>query len=554
MTRAHSTRTSAWIVLFTFIFTSLATPAAWVPTSWMPSRLQNLTEQLVGGVAYAQSAPKEQLAVIPLARRSGVGNVAPARIEEYLRAMIDAGGVVQLVPQSVVKAGRPRFKRSARATKRSNKATKNLTKADEAVIQARTMLEDNKNVGTAARLFAAAIKRYEKYFVELRDFTNYVDANARAAKAYLKLGRKGTAASYLTRALAVQPTLVTDRGDTEMAALLKVVRGRLEKRSKGSIQIECATPGAEVFVDGVKLGAAPAIAKDLYAGKHFVQVRHKKAEPWGKMFTVRGRRIDVTAKLELMADPAENIHISVPYSKIEPFAKGGGFHTRRVRNYTLMFSRQIQVRYLLYGIVARVPSGLELSVFLFDAKFKKFAGLKPVVFKRNLSNMQMKILEVEGNVRQAIQAFPSALEVTSQPTVYTRADAAPATAAPAIIHTTPRAGTPPATATLTPRAGAGTSGSGAGSTSEGAGKSASKPSSSVVTRSTTPMATQKPARDPYAHLLKKKDDEDKSIVKTWWFWTAVGVVAAGGVATAVLLSNRQPSPSPNFKVDALIVP
>lgn len=529
-------RTQAWVAITTFALTTLVAPFS----------LRPLGVELEAGVAYAQMASKPQLAIIPIARRTGVGSVAPARIEEYLRAMIEAGAVVQLTPQDVVKSGRPRFKRSARATKRSNAATKNLAKADEAVITARTMLQEGKNVGTAVKLFKAAIKRYEKYFVELRDFTNYVDANARAAEGYLKLGKKGTAASFLTRALAVQPTLVTNRGDKEMASLLKLVRGRLEKRRKGSIQVECKTPGAEVFVDGVKLGSAPAVAKDLYAGAHFVQVRHKKAEPWGKMFTVRGRMVEANAKLVMMEDPAHNIHISVPYSKIAPYANVGGFHNRRVRNYSFVYARQIQVRYLLYGVVAPATRGLELHIFLFDAKQKKFAALAPVVFKRNLSNMQMKILEVEGNVRQAIQTFPADKEVTAQPAVYTRTQAASA-APPAIIATTPPTTTtrpptttPPTTTTKpTPTP-----------TTPTPTPTTTKPKSPVV-RTTTPPKTRKPAKDPYAHLLKG-DSEKKSIVKTWWFWTALGVAVAGGVTTAILLNNQQPAAAKNFKVDARI--
>ena len=525
-------RTLAWVALTTFALTTLVVPVS----------LRPLGVDLSSGIAYAQMGTKEQLAIIPIARRNGVGSVAPARIEEYLRAMIEAGAVVQLVPQDVVKSARPRFKRSASATMRSNAATKNLAKADEAVITARTMLQDGKNIGTSVKLFTAAIKRYEKFFVELRDFTNYVDANARAAEAYLKLNKKGTAATFLTRALSIQPTLVTNRGDKDMASLLKLVRGRLEKRRKGSIQVECTTPGAEVFVDGVKLGSAPAVAKDLYSGVHFVQVRHEKAEPWGKVFTVRGQLIKVEAKLEMMEDPAQNIHISVPYSKIAPYADEGNFHNRRVRNYSFVFARQIQVRYLLFGVVAPATRGLALHVFLFDAKQKKFAALAPVTFKRNLSNMQMKILEVEGNVRTAIQSFPLDKEVTAQPAVYTRTQAS--AAAPAIMVTPPSTTTPSTTtpSTTTPSTTTPSTTTPPTTTTE--------PQSPVV-RTTTPPTTTKPVRDPYAHLLKG-GDKKTSVVKTWWFWTTLGVLAAGGVTAAVLLNNQQPTASTNFKVDALI--
>ncbi|MCO4760451.1 MAG: PEGA domain-containing protein [Myxococcales bacterium] len=545
MNPAHSmwSRTLAWIALVSFAFTTLVAPVS----------LRPIGIDFVSGQAFAQMAGKDQLAIIALARRDGVGTVATARIEEYLRAMIEAGSVVQLTPQSVVKSGRPKFVRSARATQRSNKATKNLAKADQALLAARVMIDEKKNLKTAAKLLSAAIKRYERYFVELVDFTKLVDAYARASQAQLMLGKRGSAATLLTKAVVLQPTLVTNRGQKKMHKLLTVVRGRLAKRKKGTIQVECKTPGAEVYVDGVKLGSAPAVSKDLDAGTHYVQVRHKEAEPWGKSFTVRGRRISVNARLEMMPNPKHNIHVSVQLSKIAPFAQKGGFHTRRVRNYSLMFSRQIQARYLLYAVVSKNVRGLELHMFLFDSKAKKFAALDMVPFNSNLSNMQMKILEAEGHIRRAIQAFPSKKEVVAQPAVYTKTRAA--AGAPAIVRT------PPPLATTTPTTRPSTTppsttppSTTPPSTTAGSGTPAKKPVSPSV-RPTAPTygPATKPKTDPYAGLLKNTD-QDKSIVKTWWFWTALGAVVAGGVATAVILSNQTPEPSPNFKVDARVQP
>jgi hypothetical protein len=35
---------------------------------------------------------------------------------------------------------------------------------------------------------------------------------------------------------------------------------------------------------------------------------------------------------------------------------------------------------------------------------------------------------------------------------------------------------------------------------------------------------------------------DQPIYKKWWFWTGVGVVVAGGIVTAILLTRPSNSP------------
>jgi hypothetical protein len=40
-----------------------------------------------------------------------------------------------------------------------------------------------------------------------------------------------------------------------------------------------------------------------------------------------------------------------------------------------------------------------------------------------------------------------------------------------------------------------------------------------------------------------RDEDSSSVLSRWWFWTAVGVVVAGGVATAVLVTSSSPAKS-----------
>jgi cell division septation protein DedD len=60
---------------------------------------------------------------------------------------------------------------------------------------------------------------------------------------------------------------------------------------------------------------------------------------------------------------------------------------------------------------------------------------------------------------------------------------------------------------------------------------------------------------PAAHSSSKaaRDDGDGGVLTRWWFWTAIAAVAAGGVATAVLLSMPAPRNAPDTSSGSLLV-
>ncbi|MCB9737758.1 MAG: PEGA domain-containing protein [Deltaproteobacteria bacterium] len=526
-------RVFAWLLLIATPLTPITLP---LPGGWAAF-----------GEALAQQGNKPALALIPLARREGVKTLAAARIEEYLRAMIEAGGVVTLIPEDVVSTGRPRRKTRRAKTPQQTEAQKQLDKADEALIAGRDGLQAGDDLATAFRLLEAAIARYEEHFVELVDFTKLVDAYARAAEAALKLGKKREAKALVTKALTIQPTFVLDnvRSYPELVELLKETRERLTKRRAGDIEVSANVEGAVVFVDGVRLGEAPAEAKDLLPGTHYVQVKKDNAEPWGRAVTVRGRTVKVAAKLEVEEDEGSEIALAVRYTDIKPIPEKGEYHTKLVRNFSFMFARQIQAQYLLYGVLATTMRGIELHLFLFDFKARKVAALQPVEFASNLGNMQMKILEAEGYVRAAVASFPADRVVADVPEVYTRTAAAPSRPAvvappPVVVAPDPKPDPrpdprPDPQPDPDPRP-----------------DPEPRPTSPVVTGpQTKPNTPIKPKTDPYAGLVK---DEDESVVKKWWFWTVLGVVAAGGGAAAYYMLSQEPAASPNFKVDAVIAP
>ncbi len=510
-------RATAWLVVTSFLMTAVGAPGLPGPFAISSARA-------------ADNRPG--LALFPLARRGDVGVLAVARIEEYLRAMIEAGTAVRLISPEIVDLGRDSTVRQTAAARVATPAQKALDKADQALLTGRTMLDSGDDTEIAYKLMLAAIKRYEAHFVELIDFTKLVDAYSRAASAALVMGNKRDASDWLERALTIQPTFVVDarRANKQLQSLVNDIRAKFDRQKKATISVACEQSGATAYVDGVRIGATPATSSELPPGIHYVQVRMDGTKPWGETVKLRGRSATVKATLEQEEGaPDSEISLMVKSADLKPFAAKGGFQKRLFRNFSTFFARQIQAEFLLYGVVAPSIRGLELHLFLFESKERRVAALEPVMFAGNLNNLQMKILEAEGRIRSAVALFPADREVTAQPEVYERTTEAAAAEPPPVIPSPPPR--PEPERVVQP--------------------DRDEPRRSVVVQpDRNPSRRNDPQPDPYAGLVSGADDDDGGIVTKWWFWTTIGVVVVGGAVAAALIATQEQPVQQNFKAQA----
>lgn len=73
--------------------------------------------------------------------------------------------------------------------------------------------------------------------------------------------------------------------------------------------------------------------------------------------------------------------------------------------------------------------------------------------------------------------------------------------------------------------------------------------SPVATASAAPVPEARPTSAPIAPAQTPgRDGESSSVLESWWFWTAVGVVVAAGVTTAVVATS---APSKNYEKGGL---
>ncbi len=494
------------------------------------SFLMPLPQRWGGSQAWAQEAEKPTVGIVPFARKGEVGVLAAARIEEYLRQMLSAGDALKPLPAKVIDSGKPLVPIVKEVKEKpQTPAQKALDRADTLSVTARTMVDENEDPNDILKLLKAAAQRYEDNFVELVDFTKLVDVYAQAATISLKLNDAKAAKEWLEKAVVLQPTFVVDtrKASKPLQLTLTAARQGLADKEGSNLSIDCPLAGADVFVDGVKVGNCPAQVKDLLQGTHYVQVRKPGVLPWGQVFVAKGKDGAISANPKVEEDPT-SIGLTVPAEDIKAFAGSGNFQEKIFKNMAASFSRQVGANYLLYGVVSKNARSLELHLFLFQAKTKRSCALDKVEYQPTLGDLQMKTLDAEGRVRAALSTCK---EVEDLPAVYDASAEAKgeAAAVPVAPPTFEQEETPLPKARPEPKP---------------------EPRIRPVPR---PDPVFDNNADPYAGLLHDEDEtEKKPWFKKWWPWTIAGVVVVGGVVTAVYAATRQAAPATGFTAVGIV--
>ena len=494
-----------------------------VPMMWLAGTVP--TPSPLGSTAYAAEEEKASLGLIPFVKRGDVGVVAVARIEEYLRQMVDAGGSFRVLPEKAMATGKasaagPAAPAAARPQVASP-ALKALDKADKLVLAARDILTEGEALDDAAKLLRAAADRYEQNFVELVDFTKLVDCYASLAQVALSQGDAKLAADWVTKAIALQPSFVVDgrKNNRDLKVLVEKTREAMEAKPRTALTVECLQADAVVFVDGVNIGAPPATAKELLQGTHYIQVKKGNAAPWGQVLVAKGKPTTVRALLQVEVDPEHEIAVGVSADDMRDFANKGGFNDKLYRNSAGLFAKQVRANYLLFGLVnKRNANTLELHMFLFNGATRRTCALPRIDYAANLGNLQMQTLEAEGKVREGQRCSS---DVSKIPEVFSTPQEEPE--APEIVPA-PREEEPKIEPKVEPR-----------SEPEITPKVEPKIEPRVQPKRVEPKIDG--IEDPYANLLEK-DKETKPMYKSVWFWTAMGVVVLGGAGVAAYGAAR----------------
>ncbi len=357
------------------------------------------------GIAWAQSpaaARKPQIFAVPLGKGPNVSQLAASQIQHALRQVLELNDHFHLMSDEdlIVSVKKKR--------KGPSPATVAIEAAGRALIQAHDLVAKGKH-RKALPLLRDVIAKLEKYYAELVDYDQLVDAYFQLAVASTALGFEDDAENALMRVYSMRPTFTVDRRvySKKFLALWDGVVARMGKFVPGVLEIESQPPGARIYVDGLLRGNAPVKISDLYAGKHYIQARASGFKTWATVVKApqRANRHKVVARLEPEAGTGE---VSGEYIDPEPlkvYAETGTFGANFHRA-AKSFCSRAQADFLLYTYVVHTRGGYEVNFYLYSAADDTIAELDPVVVDAQLSDTQLKMLNADKIITDAVQHFP----------------------------------------------------------------------------------------------------------------------------------------------------
>lgn len=271
--------------------------------------------------------------------------------------------------------------------------------------------------------FRAAITQYEQSASELVDFTKLADAYARAGLAASATGATMAEVTRLFEAgVTIQPTLVIDRRkqSKELLAAFDAAHDRVENGKRAVIHVEGEAAGADVFVDGVKVGPLPAHSEPLPVGTHHVQVRGGDWQPWYKSLNLRAKDSTISAKLvEVKKEKAARKDVELGIDALEDCAKAGAFGSDKCRIPGQKLGKQTGASYLVFCAVKADRYGrLQLHPFLAESATGATVALKPIDLAADLADLNARAAKFEADVADTAANFPKARALTHTPSVY----------------------------------------------------------------------------------------------------------------------------------------
>ena len=161
---------------------------------------------------------------------------------------------------------------------------------------------------TRKRRFSQAIKgagRVVRQVMQnpehLRDPRIYCRSMVLVAEGELRRGRRNKTMSILDIVASNCSDLYDSDSGAELseafAEILADAVAEVRRRSAGKMVVQADEPGAEVFLNGTKLGQAPLVIRNIPPGRHLLAVVKSGHKPFGKLIKLGSEEVRVQARL-----------------------------------------------------------------------------------------------------------------------------------------------------------------------------------------------------------------------------------------------------------------
>lgn len=503
-----------------------------------PKRFRKLAPPVLGMFLYATLAatwptvvtaqqPRNdtriRLYVLPLAKSPDVSRIISVKIEEFFSAILSVSDKIKVLREDDL------IIRTEGVAVAGPKDNPNLEQADKLVWQGKEEL-DKKLFKEAVQTFRSAIELYQANFAQLVDYDKLVDAHLNMAVAYFGAGYDDNGADALQQVVSLRPTVTIDRKVHTPAFIesLERVQKKFSNYKPGSTTITATPAGAKVFVDGILRGPAPVTVKDLQKGEHYVQIRQDGFETYAEQ--IRAPLGSDTVKLDAKLQAASASAASaqgvegefVSPEPLVPYAESGAFGDNFKRA-AQRFTQKANVDFLLYQYLSSAEDGYLLNLFLYDKSKGDIAALQPIKFDRELTNLQVNLLESEQALVRGMAAFPMSRVVTDPPPAVYREGQQKAIAAQTqqVVPTDPINPRP----TVVPPV-------------------VTQPSNVRNILGDYPLADSANPTNGPGIISGPTTTSSDQWYEQWWVWTLIGVgVAGAGVGAAAAAGAFSPSSS-----------
>ena len=386
--------------------TLISSPLAWTS----PARAEEAAD---GG--------KPKVLVVPAAYVGEVRAIYEKKIQKSLSDAFAASNRLDVLTDKD-RAEKPAPAKDKTVQVKTTAQSRQIDEADLKRQEGTDLAAEGKNKEALAK-FREAIGQYERSASELVDFTKLADAYARAGLAASATGAPMAEVTRLFEAgVTIQPTLVIDRRKQpkELLDAFDSAHDRIENGKRAVIHVEGVGAGAEVFVDGVKVGPLPSKTEPLPIGTHHVQVRGADWQLWYQAVKLKGKDATITVKLvELKKEKAAKKEPELGIDALEDCAKAGAFASDKCRIPGQKLGKQTGATYLVFCAVKADRYGrLQLHPFVGESASGATVALKPIDVAADLADLNARAAKFESDVADAAEKFPKARALTHTPAVF----------------------------------------------------------------------------------------------------------------------------------------
>lgn len=147
---------------------------------------------------------------------------------------------------------------------------------------------DNLELKQAAELLKRAARDLDAHLDERMDRELFTDIYTYWGSALVLDGRKKPGERIYRKLLVLNPQARLDPVvfPPSLTATFNRIAGEAQRSGTGTLRVTAATPGAEVWVDGVFRGISPVLLEQLVEGEHMVRLVRRGYRSWGRRQSV----------------------------------------------------------------------------------------------------------------------------------------------------------------------------------------------------------------------------------------------------------------------------